>query len=465
VVPHVLGREGQKRRRISRVTSTTSVWVGFAGLLLLMTVLLVDSVIQWRVVASKSATLWEESRSLDAMLDQLRTDVYHSATLVRDYLIESDDAVAANQKAELNGLRNRMEATLARYEKMAPPAEREELRELRSHVKLYWTSLAPALQGSAADRSGMTFLRDSVIPRRDELVKLVRQAGLMNNRDWDAGEARIQAVQQGYRDRVTTISLLALVLGGIVAALITSHVRHLERKANGSFDEIQQARRALQRLSDRLVTAQEEERRSLSRELHDQVGQSMSAMLVELGRLQSAVVCTDSLRERFAAVRRMAEDNVATIRNMALLLRPSMLDELGLVPALRWQAREVARRTGLKVKMIADEIDDNLPDSHRTCVYRVAQEALNNCVKHSQATDVRVVINRGQDGMSVSVQDNGIGFDPEHDKGLGLLGMAERVGRVGGRFRVESHPGTGTVVSVFLPIPSAAPKGVKEGAA
>jgi len=135
---------------------------------------------------------------------------------------------------------------------------------------------------------------------------------------------------------------------------------------------------------------------------------------------------------------------------MALLLRPAMLDELGLVPALRWHAREVTRRTGLKVKMIADELNDDLPDSHRTCIYRVVQEALNNCVKHSKAREVRVVIHRDGDGLSISVQDDGVGFDPENNKGLGLLGMMERVSGLGGRFHIESHPGRGTVLSTYF---------------
>ena len=90
----------------------------------------------------------------------------------------------------------------------------------------------------------------------------------------------------------------------------------------------------------------------------------------------------------------MAEENVSKVRNMALLLRPAMLDELGLVPALRWQAREVARRTGLKVKLMADELNDDLPESNRTCIYRVVQEALNNCVKHAKAPGNQLVTTR-----------------------------------------------------------------------
>lgn len=241
------------------------------------------------------------------------------------------------------------------------------------------------------------------------------------------------------------ISVLALLVGLILAAISIRRIRRLELEAEKRFAEVEEARRELRKLSERLVNAQEDERRSLSRELHDEVGQSMSAMLVELGRLESIPSDHPDYRCRLARVRSMAEANVGTVRNMALLLRPSMLDDLGLVPALNRQAREVTRRTGLKVKMIAGEIAEDLPEADRTCVYRVVQEALNNCAKHSQAAQVRVVISQDSSGLSVSVQDDGIGFDPRRQKGMGVLGMEERVERLGGVLGLESQPGHGAI--------------------
>jgi signal transduction histidine kinase len=180
----------------------------------------------------------------------------------------------------------------------------------------------------------------------------------------------------------------------------------------------------------------------------------MSAMLMELNKAESIPAGSERRRDAMASVRRLAEENVAKVRNMALLLRPAMLDELGLVPALRWQARELGRRTGLKVKFIAEELDDELCESTRTCIYRVVQEALNNCVKHARAGEARVVMERDADGVSVFVQDDGVGFEPKREKGLGLLGMMERVSALGGRFHVESQPGRGAVVSIYFPIGS-----------
>jgi signal transduction histidine kinase len=367
-----------------------------------------------------TAALRTESRERDGLLDQLRADIYRSATVVRDYLLELDGARAEGQKTELELLRTRIDDTLGIYEQKLPDTEKDAFKDLRSRIESYWKSLAPALQWDAAVRraKGGGFLQDVIMPFRTEVVQLTMRVTALNERDLDAREERIRAVQVGFRQRVAVISVFALVLGLILAAVSIRRVQRLEQEAKARYEEVEEAHRELQKLSDRLVTAQEEERRNLSRELHDEIGQSMSAMLVELGRLEAAPD-SETRSERLTSVRRMAEASVGMVRNMALLLRPSMLDDLGLVAALRWQAREVSRRSGLKVKMVADEITEDLPDSHRTCLYRVVQEALNNCARHSQATEVRVVVHRDREGLSVTVQDDGIGFEPGREKGMG----------------------------------------------
>jgi signal transduction histidine kinase len=442
---------GIARKRLSGRSS--ALWVGFAGLLLLMAVIAVDSGRLLRKVALTSAALRRDSRERDSLLDQLRSDIYHSGTVARDYLLEADDSRAETHKAELRRLHARTNDTLRVYDQKVPETEKAAFKDLRDDVESYWKSLAPSLEWNATSRwdQGESFLRDVVIPRRKELVDLARQATALNELDLDAGEGRLQAVQSHFRQRVTVISIVALLLGGILAAFTIRRVQRLENEAEGRYEEVEEARRELRKLSDRLVTAQEEERRNLSRELHDEIGQAMSAMLVELGRLEAAQD-GEVRRERLASVRRMAETSVGMVRNMALLLRPSMLDDLGLVPALKWQAREVTRRTGLKVKMVADEIADDMLDSHRTCVYRVVQEALNNCAKHSQATEIRVIVRQDADGLAVSVQDDGIGFNPSLEKGMGLLGMEERVERLGGLLYIDSQPGHGTVLSIHFPL-------------
>ena len=139
------------------------------------------------------------------------------------------------------------------------------------------------------------------------------------------------------------------------------------------------------------------------------------------------------------------------IRNMALLLRPSMLDDLGLLPAVEWHAREVWKRTGLMVNVAASGVTEDLPDTHKTCIYRVVQEALHNVVQHARATHVRVIIERESAAVRVSIQDDGEGFDPLRQKGLGLIGIEERVKNLDGSVSVRSEAARGTTLDVSLP--------------
>jgi signal transduction histidine kinase len=158
------------------------------------------------------------------------------------------------------------------------------------------------------------------------------------------------------------------------------------------------------------------------------------------------------MRGRLHSIAGSVESAVEAVRRMALSLRPSMLDDLGLVPALEWQAREVGHRTGLNVQVQAEESAGELPDAYRTCIYRVVQEALQNCARHAGASRVQVALEKAAKSVSVHVEDDGKGFAVSRTRGLGLLGMEERVAQLGGRLRVQSEPGRGTIVSAELPI-------------
>jgi signal transduction histidine kinase len=129
-----------------------------------------------------------------------------------------------------------------------------------------------------------------------------------------------------------------------------------------------------------------------------------------------------------------------------------MLDDLGLVPALQWQAREMQKRYGLAVRVAAENVGDDLGDEYKTCIYRIVQEALNNVCRHAHAEMAKVVTRQEEDRIVLTIQDNGKGFDVRKEKGLGLLGMEERVTQLGGELQVLSEEGRGTLISVVLPL-------------
>jgi signal transduction histidine kinase len=161
----------------------------------------------------------------------------------------------------------------------------------------------------------------------------------------------------------------------------------------------------------------------------------------------------------------MTERNIGLVRNIALLLRPAMLDDLGLVPALKWLAREVSRTASITVDVVAASFPDNLPDEHRTCIFRVVQEAVRNAARHSGARLVRIYLQQEALLIRASVQDDGKGFEPSQEKGLGIVGMEERVVHLGGRLRVESELGRGTIVSFDLPLPNGVSSGTDRSGA
>jgi signal transduction histidine kinase len=122
------------------------------------------------------------------------------------------------------------------------------------------------------------------------------------------------------------------------------------------------------------------------------------------------------------------------------------------VPALNWQAKETAKRTGLRIQVAASEMEQELPEEHKTCIYRVVQEALNNVARHAQASAVQIALEQQPSGLVLRIQDDGTGFDAQRVRGLGLLGMEERTRHLGGEFTIDSQAGRGTLLKIRLPL-------------
>jgi len=178
-------------------------------------------------------------------------------------------------------------------------------------------------------------------------------------------------------------------------------------------------------------------------------------VLVETANLAKRIPAGDAASLRsLDNIRSFADSSVNSIRDIALLLRPSMLDDLGLMPALEWQAREVSRRSGIKVTVTAGNVPDSLPDEMRTAVYRLVQEALYNVSRHSGAKSATVNVRQEDGSLLLTVEDDGSGFDAAKMRGLGILGMEERIRQLGGEFEIRSAPGKGTELRARLPIPT-----------
>ncbi len=233
---------------------------------------------------------------------------------------------------------------------------------------------------------------------------------------------------------------------------------HLAQTFNRTLDQLERDRAALRHVTSQVISAQEEERKRVSRELHDDTAQVLFAQLLRVAALKGSPnpeVCSAA-----AALEEMTVEALEGVRRLALELRPPALDDLGLAAALDDIAQRYGEQLGIDVEFQSRGPRSRLPAEVELVLYRVAQEALTNVAKHAGATLVAVDLDRGPVDVTLSVRDNGIGFDPKTTvgdapagSGLGLFGMAERLALVGGGISIWSHPGGGSEVFAFVPLP------------
>jgi PAS domain S-box-containing protein len=214
----------------------------------------------------------------------------------------------------------------------------------------------------------------------------------------------------------------------------------------------------LRELSRRLLEAQEAERRRIARELHDEVGQSLTALKINIQSISNKSTHPD-VRSRLDECENILTQLLKQVRDLSLDLRPSLLDDLGLSAVLRWYVDRQAQRSGLRVRLQLDELADRLPAAVETACFRVAQEALTNVVRHAQAKTISVKLQLKGVGLHLMVGDDGVGFDvplalqrAASGASLGLLGMQERMELVGGTLKLESSPKSGTRVHAVFPV-------------
>jgi signal transduction histidine kinase len=229
-------------------------------------------------------------------------------------------------------------------------------------------------------------------------------------------------------------------------------LRLAEMLASRAATAVDLAQRVSRDVVGRVVAAQEQERARLARELHDETGQALTSILLGLKALEDAVD-TDDARASTSTLRDLVVSTLQEVRRLAVELRPAALDDFGLVAALDRLADTIREKTGVEVEVEAHLGDTRLEPFLETTLYRIVQEALTNVVKHADARRVSISVVRKDGSISAVVEDDGRGFDVEgaRDDALGLLGMRERVGLVGGRISIESTPGVGTTLAVEFP--------------
>jgi signal transduction histidine kinase len=250
---------------------------------------------------------------------------------------------------------------------------------------------------------------------------------------------------------------LALTLSLIIALVFSFYASRLEQRLRRQMRKEAETTSELQRLSSQAITAQERERRIIARELHDEIGQALSAIKMELSIAERAIDGGAPAALKLLPARTITDAALQSVRDLSRLLHPAILDDLGLPAAIDAYLKESGDRYGLSAKAVHEGMDGRLPPEVEAAAYRIVQEGVTNVGRHARATTCCVQLTYADSRLTITLDDDGIGFDPGEGggsgsgRGLGLVSMRERAANLGGRFQVDSRRGVGTRLVIELP--------------
>jgi PAS domain S-box-containing protein len=302
---------------------------------------------------------------------------------------------------------------------------------------------------------------DTLMPERFRRAhqRHVAQFGSTGTTSRRMGEPRVlYGLRAGGEEFPIEASISQHVEGG--RKLFTVILRDVTERARAD-DDLRRSREELRELSAAAHSIREQEQRRMAREIHDELGQSLTALKMDVAwMLGNLCAGSPSLTEKLNAMQAQLDATVAATRRISADLRPLMLDDLGLIPAAEWLAQTFSERTGIPCKLHIRPPDIELAEPHASALYRILQESLTNVARHAKASEVDVVIEQTDGVLKLSVKDDGRGFSPAEaraQKTYGLLGLRERTLLLGGDASVTSEPGRGTIVDVHIPLQAAKP--------
>jgi signal transduction histidine kinase len=435
--------------------------LGLGSLLLLIVVSMLASSRKAQEIYTQLDELNTYHHNFDVKLRRLRSDVHLSGIFVRDYLLDVERERGPEYRQRLAEFRQTNLATVGELRAFAK-GDDERISNLQTRLDDYWETFDPLFDWTPFEKvqHSAGFLRREVVPRREAVLAIAQEIEELNNANLAAQQAEVARRHDAFRDDLHRLLWRSVLLGLAVALGSVFRLRVLEARSDEQRSFAQQAERQMRELSQQLVAAQEEERKNLSRELHDHVAQVLTALRMELGRIERTRAPGDErVRAAVAESKKLVDSMFRTVRDLSLGLRPSMLDDFGLQAALEWHVRDFIARYAVDVELEMNGRFDAVPDGHRTCVYRVVQEALTNCVRHATAQSIKVRVVDHADRLDVSITDDGVGFDPARRRdGLGLRGIEERVKELQGAMTMGSVAGEGTTLAIRLPLPERTPE-------
>lgn len=414
-----------------------------------------------RMAAVEDQSARVTARYLEAQehLTMLRSQVLVASVYVRDALLETDRNLLSRYENQIEETYARIDTALLGYEPVIDSAAgRAQVERLRREVEGFRQMTAQVLlrvkEGPVVDVR--TLLNQNLVPRREAAIRVSEEVQSLNRAAFVQHQNDITQIHRLAERRTWQQIGLALLASLGIAMFFSFYAGRLESQLIAQMQTNELNTRYLQHLSTRLIGAQEEERRTVARELHDEVGQALTAVQVELSLAQRRLKSAGYAPALLGDAESITHGALQTVRDISQLLHPALLDDLGLAAAIEWQARTFEARHGIRAEVQQEGLAKRLPREVELAAYRIVQEALTNVAKHSRASSCRIQLRRSDANLDVIVEDDGRGFDAmdmaDPRRGLGIVGMRERAALLSGRLAVESGTGEGTRVNVRLPV-------------
>jgi signal transduction histidine kinase len=450
-----------RRDPLERLSIRAALGLGF-GLVLGLWIL-TGYVLTARIAEIEARSADTTRRYLQAqdVLSAVRQQVNSSAILLRDALLDPEAKAQGRYRRQLEDGFAGTISQLDGYQPVMAGVPEQQMARLRSEVEALREISLAVLSAATADPAAWSFemLAGRTSPRRAAAIALSDEVRAANRRALVEHQIATAAIHRTAEQQWWYGLGAALAATLVIAFVAIAYAgRLVDRLRRGRENDARYAR-DLQRLSSRLVEVQEEERRSIARELHDEVGQVLSAIAVEVQVAERALDRPDEAMRALGETQQLADRAIGAVRDLSQLLRPPMLDDLGLGAAIDWLLRGLARRHDVQVELVQTGLTGRLPASIEVAAFRIVQEGLANVARHAMARTC--VVRLESDGITLvlSVEDDGVGLDasasagPDRRRGLGLLGIRERVADFEGTFSaVSRRPHQGTCLRVELPL-------------
>jgi signal transduction histidine kinase len=411
-----------------------------------------------RGVQSEAVEVSRRYMQAQALLSDARAELYRAGIVIRDALLDTN-ANAGRYRGDLDAAYREADQLLAQYVPVTgSQGEHDRTRRLRQEIAELRAETLEVLSRETVPAPS-SLIATYVIPRRETAMLVATELQTLNRNAYvqhqTATAALYRQIQNGFW-RAFGMAVLATLC---IAVFSAKHVKRLERKLR--LEQEKDARTAveLQSLSAKLVSAQEEERRTIARELHDEIGQVITVVKMELAHAQRYITSLGGVPEFLDDARAITDRALGAVRDISHFLHPSVLDDLGLPAAIQGYIQRINRGQELRIEFSAENSAARLTSDMEVALYRIVQEGITNVLRHARAETCEVLLTRdsSRGTVVISISDDGVGFDVAaprslDSRGLGLVGMRERVAQLGGELCVTSTVGAGTTLVARFPL-------------